>query len=185
MKKSVSIIILILLLLGAWIYFWKDYILPLLNLPTKNEAPVESPVIDTGSIADILPETNTGSITPDIEIPVENPLWYTWGGVYGEYSAEAARDAILGGKDLVLYFHATRDPTDEELDKSIRQSEALIPENSTIFKVDFDKNDELKTALNITDQNTLVFLDSQWAEKTRRSKGITSLSQIVDVILDR
>ncbi|MEI7477569.1 MAG: hypothetical protein WCJ81_03475 [bacterium] len=62
------------------------------------------------------------------------------------------------GKKVVLYFNASRDPTDQALDGSINDDKSYIPAQMAIFKVDYDTNKSLETKLNVTQQNTLILL---------------------------
>jgi hypothetical protein len=84
-------------------------------------------------------------------------------------------------KQVILYFHATRDPSDNALDEDLQKLESRIPKNTVILKVDYDKNPDLKKAYSVTQQNTLIWLDDRWLERTRRAIGVTTLAQIVRV----
>lgn len=184
MKKSISIILLIVLLaVLAW--FWKDYL-----LGKNNAESVVVPVTNSWSISDVLWENTVDQTQPEqpsveIDITNLNPLGYTGGGEYTTFSVQKVQDTLLADKDLVIYFAASRDPTDNELDKDIQENIARIPENTVIMKVDYDTEVKMKKTFHITEQNTIIFLDKEGKEKTRRAIGITTLSQIVDVILDR
>jgi hypothetical protein len=123
----------------------------------------------------------------DEEPTVDITTWdlaqeYPGGGSYETFTATAAKQALWDKKTVVLYFSASRDPTDQALDNDIVERKARVPANTVIFKLDYDKEASLKKAFNIVRQNTLVFLDDQGTEKTRRALGITSLSQIVDIL---
>lgn len=152
--------------------------------------PIESVLDDnTGSISNILEQTSGSQTTTQPENNIDltnlNTLDYTWWGEYVLFSTEKTKSALLANKDLVLFFSASRDPTDEELDNDIQKHISRIPENTVILKIDYDTNSVLRESFKVAEQNTIIFLDKQWKEYTRRAVGITTLSQIVDVILDR
>ncbi len=151
--------------------------------------PIESIADDAGVISDVIEGTSGSQLPKQTETIIDvanlNSLGYTGGGEYALFSAEKTKSALLANKDLVLFFSASRDPTDEELDSDIQEHSSRIPENTVILKINYDTEDLLKKTFNITEQNTIVFLDKDWKEITRRAVGITTLSQIVDVILDR
>ena len=151
--------------------------------------PIDSALDSTGSISTVLEGTSGEQTTPQPENNIDltniKTLDYTWWGGYALFSAEKTKSALLANKDLVLFFAASRDPTDEELDSDIQEHISRIPENTVILKIDYDTDTVLKKSFNVTEQNTLIFLDKEWKEITRRAVGITTLSQIIDVILDR
>jgi hypothetical protein len=51
-----------------------------------------------------------------------------------------------------------------------------------ILRIDYDSNQALKESFSITQRNTLIYLDANGEEKTRRAVGITSLTQVVAAI---
>lgn len=75
-------------------------------------------------------------------------------GVYTEYSKQKL--AETSGTKL-LFFHAPWCPQCRSLDKSIRESE--LPDNLTIFKVDYDTNQSLRQKYGVTIQTTVVKVD--------------------------
>jgi thioredoxin-related protein len=77
--------------------------------------------------------------------------------VYTEYTADAVKTALAEGKKVVLFFHAARCPACVGADKEITTS--TLPENSVIFKVNYDTMTELKATYGVTSQHTFVFLD--------------------------
>ncbi|MEJ1154357.1 thioredoxin family protein [Microbacterium marmarense] len=76
-------------------------------------------------------------------------------GAYVEYS-EAALASAEGTP--VLFFHATWCPQCRALDEDIRASG--MPDGITILKVDYDSNQDLRQQYGVTQQTTLVELDS-------------------------
>lgn len=79
-------------------------------------------------------------------------------GVYADYTAD--RVATTSGTK-VLFFHAPWCPQCRELEKSIQ--EGAIPANVTIFKVDYDSNQDLRRKYGVTLQTTLVKIDDSGA----------------------
>ena len=75
-------------------------------------------------------------------------------GAYVEYS-DAALAQAKGTK--LLFFHAPWCPQCRELDASIQSG--TIPDNLTIFKVDYDTNQALRQKYGITLQTTVVQID--------------------------
>jgi thiol-disulfide isomerase/thioredoxin len=75
-------------------------------------------------------------------------------GKYADYSAEA----VLAAKgDKVLFFYAPWCPQCRALEKSIMSQ--TLPDNLTIFKVDYDSNQALRAKYGVTLQTTLVKID--------------------------
>lgn len=75
-------------------------------------------------------------------------------GTYRDYS-EAAVAASTGTR--LLFFHAPWCPQCRALETSIKSG--TIPGNVTIFKVDYDSNQELRQKYGVTIQTTIVRLD--------------------------
>lgn len=83
----------------------------------------------------------------------------TASGSYVAYSAEAVASA---NGQKVLFFHAPWCPQCRQLDKSI--TAGTVPEGVTIYKVDYDSNQELRQRYGVTIQTTLVLLDKDGNE---------------------
>ncbi len=77
-------------------------------------------------------------------------------GAYNDYSEKAVNETS-GTK--VLFFHAPWCPQCRELEASIRAS--TIPDGVTIFKVDYDTNQALRSKYGVTLQTTLVKIDEE------------------------
>ena len=73
---------------------------------------------------------------------------------YIDYSEQAVADT-KGEK--ILFFHAEWCPKCRALDKDIK--EQGLPENVTVFKVDYDSNQELRKKHGVTIQTTVVKID--------------------------
>lgn len=76
-------------------------------------------------------------------------------GAYKEYSEQAVADSA--GTDL-LFFHAPWCPQCRALEASIKDT--ALPENVTVFKVDYDANQALRKKYGVTIQTTVVKVDS-------------------------
>jgi thiol:disulfide interchange protein len=79
--------------------------------------------------------------------------------IYADYSVANVDQALAEGQDTFLFFHAAWCPSCVLLDREINNRFSEIPEDLTILKVDFDKEDDLKIKYGITSQNTLVHLN--------------------------
>lgn len=75
-------------------------------------------------------------------------------GVYTSYT-ENSIPSTQGTK--VLFFHAPWCPQCRQLDASIKAGQ--VPDNVTIFKVDYDSNQSLRQKYGVTIQTTLVRVD--------------------------
>lgn len=75
-------------------------------------------------------------------------------GTYANYSSELV--ASTKGTKL-LFFHAPWCPQCRALDESIRTS--VLPDDVTIFKVDYDSNQALRAKYGVTLQTTVVKVD--------------------------
>lgn len=75
-------------------------------------------------------------------------------GAYKDYSANAI-SSTKGTK--ILFFHAPWCPQCRQLEASIKAGP--IPDNVTIFKVDYDSNQQLRQKYGVTIQTSLVKVD--------------------------
>ncbi len=75
-------------------------------------------------------------------------------GSYEAYAPEKLAMAEVG--DVVLFFHASWCPSCRGLNADIEQHLSEIPEDVHIFKLDYDKEAELKKKYGVTTQHTLV-----------------------------
>lgn len=79
-------------------------------------------------------------------------------GSYESYSPEKLAMAENG--DVVLFFHASWCPSCRGLDTNINNNLSAIPSDTTILKLDYDKETELKKKYGVTYQHTLVQVDA-------------------------
>lgn len=80
-------------------------------------------------------------------------------GRYEDYS-ETAFNQAEGRR--ILFFHAPWCPQCRALDASIKEN--TVPEGVTIFKIDYDSNQELRQKYGVTIQTTLVEVDENGNE---------------------
>ncbi|MGZ0712094.1 thioredoxin family protein (plasmid) [Coraliomargarita sp. W4R53] len=78
-------------------------------------------------------------------------------GVYMAYSESAVASA-QEKSTAILFFHAPWCPQCRSLDVNIES--VGVPDGMTIFKVDYDSNQDLRQKYGVTQQTTLVELDS-------------------------
>lgn len=83
-----------------------------------------------------------------------SPSITTKAGVYTDYSESAI--ATASGKKI-LFFHAPWCPQCRDLDQDIQDNGA--PAGTTIFKIDYDSNQDLRKKYGVTVQTTLVLVD--------------------------
>lgn len=79
-------------------------------------------------------------------------------GSYTNYSTSAVESALASGKKVVLFFHAPWCPSCKSADTKLSQE--TIPENTIVFKTDYDSSGELKKKYGVTSQHTFVSLKS-------------------------
>lgn len=99
-------------------------------------------------------------------------------GTYEEYS----EDKVMNAEgDIVLFFHATWCPTCKSLSSNIESNSANIPAGTTILKLDYDSNTELRKKYGVTTQHTLVQIDSN-GNLISKWTGSPTLSSLVSQI---
>jgi len=78
----------------------------------------------------------------------------------------------------VLFFHASWCPSCRSLDKSLNEKDFQdVDGDIVVIKVDYDKEDELKTKYKIPSQHTLVEVDQNWNE-LKKFTGANNLKDI-------
>lgn len=101
---------------------------------------------------------------------------------YQDYSQEKLLSAVKKGK-VVLFFAATSwCSTCSELDKAIKGNYSKLPQDITILKVDYDRDQEMRRKYAVTMQTTLILLDSTGNEVKRWVSGDFNklLSELAD-----
>ena len=100
--------------------------------------------------APMTPDPTPTDAAPDEAEPAVQP------GDYVEYYDGAIAETA-GTK--VLFFHASWCPKCRALEEDILANE--IPDNFTVFKVDFDTATELRQRYGVTLQTTIVYVDDE------------------------
>lgn len=101
------------------------------------------------------------------------PAW-----TYEPFSSESLEASLNNGEKVVLFFHADRCPTCGALDTDISEGEESIPDNTTIYKVNYDQESELKEQYEVTAQHTLVFL-AENGEALATQTGTPTLEELI------
>jgi len=125
----ISAIILALIIGGVAYLYVKK------DTPTKKDEQSQQQAVDTPA-------------SPDKENP--EPV----AGRYIAYSPDAVKDAK---GDILLFFHAPWCPQCREIEKTINSGP--LPDNLTLFKVDYDSNQALRQQYDVTLQTTFVKID--------------------------
>jgi thiol-disulfide isomerase/thioredoxin len=99
------------------------------------------------------PEASTTTSREEPKPQTETPVAST-PGAYVAYSKEKV-EQTAGTK--LLFFHAPWCPQCQSIEKSI--NEEGIPDNVTVFKVDYDSNQALRQKYGVTLQTTFVKID--------------------------
>lgn len=76
----------------------------------------------------------------------------------------------------VLFFHASWCPTCRSLERDITAN--TIPNDVTIFKVDYDSETELRKTYGVTLQHTLVQVDAS-GQQVSRQVGTSTLNDVI------
>jgi thiol-disulfide isomerase/thioredoxin len=79
-------------------------------------------------------------------------------GSYEELNAGALESA-LGNKNIVLFFHAPWCPQCVSTDTEIKERIRELPEDTIIFKTDYDSEIKLREKFEITSQHSIVIID--------------------------
>lgn len=92
------------------------------------------------------------------------------------YSPEALTAAQTAGKPVALHFHADWCPTCRAQAKTFEALKAEKDLDVTILTVDYDKESELKRALNVRGQSTLIVYKGK--AETARLAGETGANAL-------
>lgn len=100
------------------------------------------------------PDSANASESPSVASSASTPGSVSQAGSYTDYNPDSI--ASTRGKKI-LFFHAPWCPQCRALDASIKAGK--IPEDVTIYKVDYDTNQALRKKYGVTTQTTLVLID--------------------------
>ncbi len=92
------------------------------------------------------------------------------------YSAEALQAAQAAGQPVAVHFRADWCPTCRAQDKSFTQLKAEKGLDITVLSADYDKEKDLKRAMNVRTQSTLIVFKGK--EEKSRLAGETGADQL-------
>lgn len=100
---------------------------------------------------------------------------------YQEFDQEAFDVAVAWGKNVVLFFHASRCPSCIALDKDLKENKNDIADDTVIFQVNYDEATDLKQEYKVNAQHTLVYVDEN-KEVIKTERWSATLTDIVENI---
>ena len=112
-----------------------------------------------------------------VEEVQEDTQWET----YVEYSAADVDQALADGKKVALFFHASRCPSCRALEKEINENISQLPQDSVTFKVNYDKETNLKKQYGVTTQHTIVVIDEN-KDQTDKKSGSVDLAKLISML---
>ena len=83
---------------------------------------------------------------------------------YQSYSEANLAAAFEDNRKIVIFFHADWCPTCRVLDGQLSAGNEQLPEDLVILKADYDSDVELRRKYGVTQQHTLVQIDSESEE---------------------
>ncbi len=86
---------------------------------------------------------------------------------YTEYTAEAFAAAKTEGKVTALFFYDPNSADSVTIEEAINASMMDFPEDTVIFKVDYETNAQLREDNEVTAQNTVIYFDAEGNETSR------------------
>jgi thiol-disulfide isomerase/thioredoxin len=144
-KKSLSLMVLIIVLAGASIAVLKN------KSTTKSSTAVATSGVALQSTIDVqaCPKPNDSTTA----VQGISPGSYV---TYADYKKDCAK---YSNAKIVYFFHATWCPTCQGIEKEINADMARIPAGVTIVKTDYDTEKDLKAKYGVTVQTTFVQID--------------------------
>ena len=94
-------------------------------------------------------------------------------------SYDASKLAMAAQGPVVLFFHASWCPSCKTTDADINANIAAIPAGTTILKVDYDTNPDLKKKYGVTYQHTFVQVNAD-GSMIKKWSGSANLADIVE-----
>ena len=136
------------------------------------------------SLSGIIAEQQAGRVDPldtigtaTSEDELTSGQWY-----YKEFSQTTFESALGSGQRVVLFFHAGRCPSCVALEKDIVTNPSRIPGDTAILKIDYDTAKDLKAKYNITEQNTIIVINSDRTESKRATGWIYRIEDILNYL---
>lgn len=119
----------------------------------------------------VSPATSSSPTTETSESVIDEAI--TEGHTQSAYQAYDAAEVATAAETgtAVLFFHASWCPTCRAAEADIEAKLDSIPENVTIFKVDYDTATALKKQYGITSQHTFVIVDQAGNEVEKWNGG--------------
>lgn len=102
-------------------------------------------------------------------------------GPYVELMGEGLPE--ISTDKAVLFFHAIWCPTCAQLHSDIMREYNLIPNNTTVIKVDFDKYTDLRRKYGVNFQHTLVQIDPETGELLTKWSGSNTLNELISELI--
>jgi len=100
----------------------------------------------------------TQSVLKSPTTPSDAPVNNSQPAVAGQYVGYSDQTVQTATGTKLLFFHAPWCPQCRDLEASIKTS--TLPDNLTIFKVDYDSNQALRKKYGVTIQTTIVKIDA-------------------------
>ncbi len=154
-NKMIIMSLMVWVLIVAWCT--KTVVQPTEELPTKDAMIQEELSIDTME-KDPVPTEIQDDTQAVQEVAPEVAMMKA--GEYEEYSEWWVQSALADGKKVAIFFHASRCPSCRSLDEDINASIDALPENTVVFKIDYDTSSDLKKKYGVTTQHTVVTVDA-------------------------
>lgn len=131
----------------------------------------QAPMMDEPMAMEDIAKTTEKEVMMDDEIVgdekemINDDMTSDAAGVYTMY--DETKLALADAGQVVLYFNASWCPSCRALDSDIETHLSDIPAGVAILKIDYDTATELKQKYGITQQHTLVQVDSDGEEITK------------------
>lgn len=94
---------------------------------------------------------------------------------YQDFSAEKL--TALSGKKAVLFFHANWCSWCRARDKEIMTKMDMLPENTVIFKANFDAEEDLRAQYEVKTKDTFVFLKEDGTFESKAGASVDTIIQ--------
>lgn len=118
----------------------------------------------------------------EVKMAEEKKMGETMAKPAGQYvTYESSKLAMAANGPVVLFFHAPWCPSCKTTDADIVANIQNIPAGTTILKVDYDSNPELKKKYGVTYQHTFVQVDAQGTMLTKWSGSNTLASLLGNI----